>query len=255
MLKLDRCINELTDSRWTIIPYDKDGGNYYTARWCVGSGAGYPGYPCGLSGETEHDRDQYVLWLYTAFYPSDFPEVSGIGMNVYQVPETEGWGVNLAYIEDILRGNGFWLNFDLYPDPVGEPQSHLYTGPGLEYKVHETVVQVDYNFSLSPRDEFSQFIASSESMRDNWLARDEELHMKVIQVIGSGDVTTCDYGPYKGDGTEPECLPRPLSSAEFDETLTAAEQFFMERRNLMLQNYQEMYDALLRAFPFDRCWD
>jgi len=91
-------------------------------------------------------------------------------------------------------------------------------------------------------------------MRDRGLAQNQALEQKVITAIPSNQITTCDHGPYQGDGIPPQCTPRPLTPEEEEEELELAEVYFAEQDQLLRNHHREMYEAWMMTFPFNECW-
>ena len=91
-------------------------------------------------------------------------------------------------------------------------------------------------------------------MRDRALLQNQALADKVITAITTHQITTCDRGPYLGNGLPPACPPRPLTSAEEAAELARAHAYFAEQAQLLRDHYQAMYAAWLSSFPLDRCW-
>ena len=247
--ELDRCISDLAGAGWTHVPY-KQIGNFYEASWCRGAGARQN---CAFAESSADNRDQHAIALYTLFYPREFPQVFGLGLNVRWVPSAQGWGAGFYFSEDgkTIVGEGFGLDFFFYAAPTGKPKSTLHLGSGYGYAIRETKVQ--HTSGLPLREDLAQYLKSPEAMRDRGLMMLEALQAKVESTLQSHQASTCDYGPVRGN-LPPICTPRPLTRAEEDQALAEAQASLGSQRQLLQDNYQELYATLLKAFPLDRCW-
>lgn len=107
---------------------------------------------------------------------------------------------------------------------------------------------------LPPVNELADYIESADSMRNRGVARLDALQQKAVSTIISHQVLHCDYGSQTTSDVPPPCNPRPLTYVEETQALAEADAYFSEQKQLLADNYQEMYAALLKAFPLDRCW-
>jgi hypothetical protein len=249
MTELDRCIRDMAGAGWTHVPH-KQIGNFYEASWCRGAGARQN---CVIAESSADNRDQHTITLYTLFYPREFPQVFGLGLNVRWVPLAQGWGASFYFSEDgkTIVGEGFGLDFFFYAASTGKPKSTLHLGSGYEYDIHETKVR--HNSGLPLREDLAQYLKSPEAMRDRGLTMLQALQTEVKGTLQSHQASTCDHGPVQGN-LPPICTPRPLTRAEEDQSLAEAQASLSGQRQLLQDNYQELYATLLRAFPLDRCW-
>ncbi|MBN2392973.1 MAG: hypothetical protein JXR84_19740 [Anaerolineae bacterium] len=248
---LDACIREITADGWRTTDY-KLIGNFYSSRWCRGAGARDD---CQIASGTRNNRDQHVIELETFFYPSSYPQVFGLKLAALWVPEQDGWGVHFSFSEDggDFYGDGAAIGFSQYETDSREPAASVSVIGPLTYRLFETGVALPPE-TLSAREELALYLVSPEALRDEGLAQIQALASQVDETLRTHQVTACDRSPYEGDGIEPPCTPRPLIPEEEAEELARAATYFDEQQHLLRENYQEMYAALMQAFPLDRCW-
>ncbi len=248
MKELDRCMRDIAGPGWTYVSY-KQIGNFYQARWCSGAGARRD---CVLAESSADNRDQHTVELDTLFY--DLPQVFGLDLIAHWVPPAQGWGANFYFSEDGkgILGEGFGVDFFFYDAPTGAPQAKLHLGSDYSYSIYET--RVDYFPGLPLREDLARYITSPEAMRERGLAEMDAALNKVEGKIASHQATRCEYGPYKGDGIPPKCTPHLLTTAEEQASITKAQTYWASQKQLLSDNYVELYTTLLKAFPLDRCW-
>jgi hypothetical protein len=137
---LDACIQEIAANGWRTTGYRLI-GNFYTSRWCRGSGARDD---CQIASSTRHNRDQHVIELETFFYPSEYPQVFGLNLAALWVPEQDGWGA-LFYFSEGGRnfyGEGAGISFSLYETGNREPSARISAIGPLTYELLETGVRL-----------------------------------------------------------------------------------------------------------------
>ena len=248
---LESGVRQLADASWRSIPWQRC-GNFFMARWCHGTGARADGQ---IASSTQHDRDQHVIELHTLFYGKKFPQVFGMGVAALWIPPGEGWGAYVAFDEGgkSVVGEGFSLSFHRYDTPTGEPDTTLTLGEQYEYSVFDT----EYALAVSDLpvcEGFALLTASPEALRDRGLAQLADALKEMEEIIRSGKASRREYGEYLGRGVPPVALTRPLTPAEQKEALAKARSHFTGQKQLLRTHYREMYAALLKAFPLDRCW-
>jgi hypothetical protein len=251
--KLDACIRDLADDSWNTTSY-RLLGNFYTSSWCSGPGARED---CQIASGTEHDRDQHAIELYTLFYSQDYPQVFGLGFQALWVPESAGWGASYYFAEQggSVVGEGWGVTFREYQDAYSPPASTVSLGWKTRYTIFgPNRTEFEYPSELSLREDLAIYLSGAESMRDRGLRQSEALSRKVSEDIKAGKVQTCDPGPYQGDGIPPACPPRPMTDDEKAAEVARTEAYFAEQERLLQENYQEMYTAWMRSFPFKECW-
>lgn len=250
---LDRCINNFVDDSWHTTSYQL-GGNFYTSHWCRGAGARSD---CQIADSTIDNRDQRVIRLYTLFYSQSYPEVFGLGFQSLQVPKSTGWGASYYFAEngDGVVGDGWGVTFREYMTPTGQPKSTVNLGWNYSYTIFgPNRTTFEHPSDLPMREDLALYLASPDAMRDRGLMQSQALAQKVITAINAHQVSTCDLGPYLGNGIPPECTPRPLTASEESTELAKAKAYFAEQDQLLRDQYQEMYAAWMAAFPLDQCW-
>ncbi|MCI0394083.1 MAG: hypothetical protein L0332_01810 [Chloroflexi bacterium] len=255
---LDACARALAGPDWVHEAY-RPIGNFYQASWCSQANSQEE---CFLRDVAAGGREIQVVELSTLFYPGQFPQVFGLNLWARWAPAGQGWGAAFSFAEggQGVMGSGFSLYFTEYPDGMaprfpasGSEVTAVGLGDRYTYQVHESLVEHASGRPL--REELAAYLASPEAMRNQGLANLAALQQKVEETILAHQVTTCEYGPYEGDGIPPACTLRPLTADEEAAALAEAEQHFNGQQRLLSDDYQEMYAALLKAFPLDRCWE
>ena len=249
--QVSACIQEqVVDASWTETPYDTIGNSYQRA-WCRGAGSRAD---CQVTDEVIRGRDVYALSLSTLAYPQSPTKTFGLIFNATWLPPAEGWGINLFFSEEgkSIIGEGAHLNFYQYTTPTGDPTNHLFLGDTFSYTIYETTIRQDTG--LTPRDAFSQYLTSPESLRDMGLTHLNALAEKVDAALNDHTIQTCEYGEYDGDGIPPECMLRPLTTAEETQARNDAQAHFNQQTQLLTDQYQQLYTTLLQTFPFPSCW-
>lgn len=249
---LDACIQEVAAEGWRTTGYQII-GNSYESRWCTGAGTRDD---CQIASGSADDRDQRVITLETYLYQDRYPEVFGLGVNVLWNPAEDGWGASFYFSED---GGGIYsenasIGFSRYESGRREPTEQVSIIGPFSYAVLETGVYASDSSNLSEREKLTLALSSPEAMRDMALGYYADLAAEVEAALRSGAITACDRGEYRNDGIQPACTPRPLTPDELSAELERAEVYFAHQQSLLQSNYEEMYLALYRAFPFDRCW-
>jgi hypothetical protein len=250
-LTLDACINDYTsgDDEWRNSGYETL-GNFFESRWCRGAGTRAN---CHF-GDIDR-RDQHIIQLHTFFFSASYPEVFGVYINGLRVPAEEGWAVSFGYAEDskTIMGNDVNLSFRYYvPDKQKPTHQVSIVGPFM-YRVGETRFRAPETLSLSTHEKLAEVLESPESMRDMAIHYYQAIATEVDAALQGGEISTCDYGEYQGDGIKPVCTPRPFTDDELTAELKRADEYFASQQALLEENYREMYTTLFQAFPFDRC--
>ena len=250
---LDRCVRDIVDNSWQTTSYQL-GGNFYRSHWCRGTGARYD---CQIASSTLDNRDQHVIELSTLFYIQTYPEVFGLEFQLLWVPKSTGWGVSYYFAESGGRvvGEGWGVTFSKYVTPTGHPEATVNLGWNYGYTIlGPNRTTFEYPSDLPMREDLALYLSAPDAMRDRGLAQMHALAQKVITAINVHQVSTCDLGPYLGNGVSPACTPRPLTANEEADELARAKAYFAEQDQLLRDHYQEMYATWMTAFPFDRCW-
>jgi hypothetical protein len=246
---LNRCIQDLVDDSWqTTSP--RLLGNYYRLLWCRGSGT-------RDECQTADNRDQHSIELNTLFYQQTYPEVFGLVFHSLWVPESTGWGASYSFAEsgESMFGGGWSVTFSKYVTPSGPPEAIVDLGWDYSYTIfgpERTTFKSSSDLPL--REDLALYLSSPEEMRDRGLAQSQVLAQKVRTAINAHQVNTCDQGPYLGKGIPPACTIRPLTPEEEAVELARANAYFAAQELLLRTDYQGMYAAWMKAFPFDQCW-
>ncbi|HUW21427.1 MAG TPA: hypothetical protein VMW41_02035 [Candidatus Bathyarchaeia archaeon] len=133
-----------------------------------------------------------------------------------------------------------------------EKKKKVYVGSGDSYKVYETEITVD-----SPRtfeEDLTSYTSSALSMRNNTLVQLKSLRQKVASTIASKTITRCVETKQTRPNLPPMCIKRGnLNEAEVKEELKKANGYFDWQENLLSQNYQQMYDLIIKTVPIKGC--
>lgn len=250
-LALDACIQEYIsgDDEWRTSGYGRNGKHSFESRWCRGEGTLDE---CKIKSSYREKRDQHIIKLKTFFDSDEDTEASGLGFSVLRVPAEGGWAVNFGYHEEESVWVNFWYNESAYFNPDVEIERVSIIGL-FSYKVVETTIRAPDTRSLSTHDKMTRVLESPKAMRDMAIHYYQALAAEVDAAQHNDDISACDYGEYQGDGIQPICTPRPFLDDELSAELKRADEHFASQQVLLGDNYREMYNTLLQAFPFDHC--
>jgi|GEM_PF-1927873 len=247
---LDQCINNVIDSSWTTIPYQLY-GDFYRSTWCHGSGVTSE---CQMASSTEENRDLHVLTLSTITYPQDRSAAFGLGIGARWAPAEPGWGAHFYFWENgdaAGIGDDWNVIFNKFTSSTVETTAALSFRD--QYQIQET--HVAYSFGLPLRDDLALYLKSAEAMRTRRLEQIQGLAQIVKTTIETHQATICgDLGPYLGNGIPPACVSRPLTPEEEIAELAKAENYFSDQKQILNENYQDLYTAWMKAFPMNQCW-
>jgi len=249
---LDGYIQGMVDKTWRSTSYEMIGG-FYESKWCTGSGARQD---CQITGSTNDNHDQHAIYLFTMDYPSDFPQVYGLGLQALWVPKQAGWGAYFSFTESggnaSGEGWGWEVSFKKYSDANDTPQTALTLGDSFSYPIYQT--SINYSSGLTPRKDLGLYLANPEAMCERGLTQIQAMAKKVNDDISAHQVQTCDEQPYVGGGIAPLCKPRPMTTDEETAELARAATYFADQEQLLKDHYQEMYAAWMSAFPLNQYW-
>lgn len=248
--RLDACINNYAaGSEWRYIPYQTL-GNLYEARWCSGEASRLD---CTASSGTLIQPGQRRITLYTLRY--NFPDMFGLGFQALLAPEDRNWTITVSYAEGgrSIVGEGFGINYNQFVPGSSEPDATISLGSTYTYTVDQ--IQLIQESSRPAREELAVYLASPESLRQRGVEQLRALENKVLSAINNHQLTGCDWTKYKNDGIPPQCIPRPMTTAEEEAAAAQVIAYFQEQTNILEQHSQEIHAALLQAFPFESCWE
>ncbi|MFB7722439.1 hypothetical protein [Nocardia sp. NPDC056100] len=97
--------------------------------------------------------------------------------------------------------------------------------------------------------ELRTLVSSPENFRDRWLAELGRLEGQVRATIAAHQVQICDESYGSGGGRRCDRV-RPLSAEEEAESDTRAAQYFAATTQTVRTAYNDLYGALLAAYPF-----
>ena len=250
---LDRCIQNTVDNTWHTTSY-RVVGNFFESNWCRGTGAHDD---CQTAYATSDNRDQRIISLYTMFYDRNHPEFFGLGFRSLWVPKPTGWGALFFFAENGANvvGEGWGVTFRRYTTPTGPPEAIVNLGWKYSYAIYRaSLTPFDSSSDLPVREDLALYLSAPEVMRDRGLAHNQALAKTVQTAIKRHQLTACNPGPIPGNGTLPECTPRPFTPSEEAEELARAQTYFSQQEQLLRGYYREMYLAWMTAFPLDQCW-
>lgn len=247
---LNECIMDITGETWRTTSY-KLIGNFYESRWCTGTGARDD---CQITDNSMHKRDQRQVGLNTLFYPDQPTLVFGLGLQSLWTPESTGWGAVFYFSEKgkTIIGNGWNVSFHYYDDAYDPPTKSISLGSSLSYQIVQTTLR--HNANLPLREDLAIYLNSPESMRDRGIKQYRLFLADIEEKLNNHEITTCDWGEYKGDGIPPVCNSRPMNAEEEEAEVKKAQIFFEEQIQLLQEDYQELHAAWMASFPFDDCW-
>ena len=247
---LNQCVNDIIDTSWTTIPYQLN-GNSYRSTWCHGSGVSSD---CQTARSTEENRDLHILTLSTLTYPQDPSAVFGLGIGALWAPAEPGWGAHFYFREngDAARISDDW-SLIFYKYTASTIESTAVFSFYDQYQIQET--HVGYSFGLPVRADLAHYLKSAEAMRTRRLEQIQGLAQIVKTTIETHQATICgDLGPYLDNGIPPACIQRSLTPKEETDELAKAENYFSDQKEILNENYQDLYAAWMKAFPMDQCW-
>ncbi len=232
-------------------------GNFVQKSWCAGQGARER---CVIAEASEDDRDQHAVELSTLHY-GDASPYFGINLSALWVPPSDGWSASFSFSENGkgVEGEGFGLVFSLYRASSGRfaadraPVDSLRLGRPYEYVVFENAKPPYVAPTVPLRDDLARFVQSAESMRDAGSALLEKTRSDTARFLASHAAKVRVDGPYRGGGIPPAFTLRDATPAEEAAELAKANAHFDHDEALLRDHYREMYAALLKAFPVDRC--
>ena len=248
--QLDTCINSFTTGDdWRKIPYQVL-GNFYESRWCQGA-ASRP--DCSVGSGVPAPPGQRRISLYTLSY--NLPSMFGLGFQALWAPENGGWNASISYAEDgrTVIGEGFRLEFAHIPPGGSEPDEVISLGDSYSYTIEQTYFAQASDHPA--REELAVYLASSESLRQRGIEQIRALEDKVLAAIQVHQISACDWSEYKNDGIPPQCISRPMTTAEEENVYSQAKSYFENQTVLLDQHAQEIYTVLLQSFPFESCWE
>lgn len=91
--------------------------------------------------------------------------------------------------------------------------------------------------------------ASSQTIRDTYVPLDEQIRDKIEKSIAAHEPQHVDCG-----GKPPGCKSIPLSADVEARLLAQAQSDLAAWLDALTNHHAELRDALLAAFPVDRCW-
>jgi hypothetical protein len=251
IVDLATCIDGLRepDQHWGLW---KPEGQSLMGRWCSGKGAR------SNCMTDDNARDQHAITLFTLHW-TERDIYYGVGLNAAWVPPA-GWAARFSLDDGgkTLVGDSFGLAFWREPAPpkdygAANTVEPLYFGDSYGYKVFG---QEKYLGGLgeAPRVAAARYLGSAEALRKGGLDLLARARAGLLELFARHEPKVGVEGPYLGHGVPPEITYRDATAAEEASEKAKAMAHFDAQEALLRDHYQEMYAALVRAFPVDRCW-
>jgi hypothetical protein len=246
LIALETCARGLVKDGDHTVPW-LNHGNFFVEEWCGGSGA-------AVDCLTHDDaRDQFARRVSTLRFGNGGPYF-GVLFGAHWVPPA-GWAASLSFSEkgkDII-GKGFGVTFSRYTGPNGPPEDELELGNSYSYTIYEERKFLARG-TQPLRAEMTRFITSADALREAGSAQLAKARAEVLELLTTHAVKVREYEPDPSNGTAPDFKLRDATPAEEAGQVHKAKQHFDRQDALLAANYQEMYAAILKAFPVDRCW-
>lgn len=252
LIALESCAREAANGGGHAIPWTL-AGNFVEERWCNGRGAGED-----CLGR-EYVRDQHGIELSTlhigdgkgGYRGSYF----GLKLRAAWVPPATGWGATFSFSEkgkDIVDAS-FGLTFARYTAEEGRPADTLTLANGYGYTIFEETKALATSTQPLGTD-VARYIASADALREAGTALLAKARSEVEDLLSTHSAKVRAYAPHTDHGRPPPYELRDATPAEEAAELAKATRYFDTKDALLRANYNEMYAALLQAFPVDRCW-
>jgi hypothetical protein len=233
-------------------------GNNVIAVWAKGVALGED--RCRLRGPIDELKLFHRIHVVVIRVPPTAP-VNGTCLRVeFVAPRPEDWCVDLWYEERLPPNNGYLLVkffrwdpakysiMSFYPDEQFKERIDL---PISRYTVSATTVELPSELSL--KDRFVRYVKSAHALREACVVDLAELQKRVTALINAHKVQKKVYGEPDG-GRPPPFHLEPLSPDEEQAALVRAKRSFAAQEELIRTHHKEMYEALRKSFPLERCW-
>jgi hypothetical protein len=236
------------------------GGNFVSAVWVLGDGYDDK---CRLGREPQHQVGTRKIEVDTIVV-GDKAKSAAITLERVDASPEE-WSVLCHYREATEQGvTGAGWGATLFKWDPQKQKSHVpfrpyeqttvkfQLGSRYSYQVENTPVEVVSE--LPQEQDFLQYLASAESLRDTFLRANGKLLQKVEETISSHKAEKRIFGEYKGDGRPPPTSVKPLTATEETAELAKARKQFAELDRVVNKEYAAIHAALRKSFPFEKCW-
>jgi hypothetical protein len=243
LLRLEAKAREMAAPSWYHVPYTHQ-GRYIKAGWSTHT---HEKDRIGSQWQRPPPGEAHLVSVGTLCDPQDPTRAFGIEFEAEYWPAGNGWAARVLY--------------------------HDYAGAGVFSKVAAVNFVQRGQSNLEgivvhlPMDRLPQVLATPESLRDLSIAQfedqfaqlDEELQ-SFERDLAAGKLQGEEVVLHRG-GIPPVTKPRPYTAAEKSKVLAYKTKGVAERRSQAEQrlqsvrsDYQEMYEAMTRAFPLHECW-
>ncbi|MFO0611111.1 MAG: hypothetical protein U0414_00890 [Polyangiaceae bacterium] len=261
---ISRCLDEATPTPgWQHVPP----GVGQSAGWCTGRSARRG---CPVAAQFEWDRDQRAVQL--PVLTDDGLRVSSFMIEAISVPPGAGWGARLTYSDPLHRGE-FELRFNLFSQGKPAPIAVVPLGSTVAYSVRwrsEILETVRLDVPGSPHDELEEAALSPDALEDRFVPRLVALRDKVferISKLGAKKPVCFERSPSSTDGAAargsafgaligslPDCRFERFDDGEQAALRATADKEIGQWIEALERHAPELREALLKAYPFDRCW-
>jgi hypothetical protein len=244
---VSRCLDDSTATpEWQHVPF----GDRQLAGWCTGKSSRRG---CPVAAQFEWERDQRVVQL--PVLTDDGLKVSSIMIEALSVPEVSGWGARFTYSDPLHRGE-FELRFNLFEEGKKPPIATVPLGSTLSYSVRwlgEVVGTFHVDADGPAHDELARAALSADALRDRFVPQLVALRDKVHDGI-SAMAAKKPVCPTRERNSLPLCRFEPFTEREQVRLRATADKEIGQWIDALESHAPELREALLRAYPVDRCW-
>lgn len=259
-LSFDKAAREFAVKDFAYRHYQPEFGNFLWATWSKGIGCDEP---CVFRGPRDSLRDIHRIRVETIVVPTP-DQAKAAGLAVEAVPANPDQWCVCWYFREATEQNVTgpdwsivffrWDPAKLSIDPFRpqEETKEKIVLPVYGYGVSACAVSV--NSKLSVNESFLRYVRSADAMRDSCIADLAELEKRVILLIEAHKAYKTVYGAYYGGGIPPPSHEEPLNTEEEKTEVVKAKAYFAAQAQCMRDHHRDMYRALRKSFPLERCW-
>ena len=257
-LSFDKTARAFANQDFEHRPYELL-GSFVQAVWAKGIGFDEP---CTLRGPRASNKDIHRITVDTIVTPVP-GRAKAAALRVEVIPaDADKWCVYLYYREaakqNVTEPGWSILFFRWDPAKLGivpfRPQDNVKDRleiPLLQYAISASDVHLPSKLSVN--DSFLRYVRSADAMRDAFLADLAEVEKQAIAFLDAHKAMKKVYGESRGNLPPPEHL-EPLTAREEKAERAKAKEYFAAQAQFMRAHHDEMYAALRKSFPLERCW-
>lgn len=234
LLRFDAMARELAEPTWFHVPYTRH-GEKIRAGWSTHiHGDGYIGWRQEWGWAPPGEAHCYSIG--PLGYRKSPSSVYGIELNAEYIPAGNGWGARVHYHEGGTS-------------PIYGAAAHATFFRRMQRYGDDIIVDL-------PLDQIPQVVATPENLRDRAIVEIENRHREFEEHLAADRLQHVepDMREYRNDGIPPPEIVRPYTPAEKQRLLKERKTHDQQRIQTFRSDYQEMYQALTRAFPLHECW-